>query len=141
MLDHAINQVKLYLLICQLAREKDMGDYRQKRSCLRDLVCSVYWEQKIPNSRQIEKAYKRLVKLPNLKVALLVLYRENRMLRPSWVQTRPIQLESACSIHYAVATWAAVVALRQSTRLQSKTLEVVGSNPASCWAFFLSSQS
>ena len=31
--------------------------------------------------------------------------------------------------------WAAVVAQRLSTRLRSKTLEVVGSNPARWWAF------
>ena len=37
--------------------------------------------------------------------------------------------------------WAAVVALRQSTCLQSKTLEVVGSILAGCWAFFLPSLS
>ena len=35
----------------------------------------------------------------------------------------------------------AVVAQQHSTRLQSKTLEDLGLNPARCWAFFFSSLS
>ena len=57
--------------------------------------------------------------------------------KPQWQTLSRTIFLTQCFKYHVYFSRAAIVVQRSSTRLWSKTLEVMGSNPAGCWAFFL----